>query len=261
MSEPDSKRAAPSVTANVHFRWNDTDRTIPIPLPSGDCTLLDLLPAARAISHEATAVALEQARSHGKEISCRAGCGACCRQLVAISVVEAQALADLVAAMPAERQAVVRRRFSDAIARLEEAGLLDPNDAQGDRSIVATDHGARDATLQGVGRRYFELQIACPFLEDESCSIHPDRPIVCREHHVTTPAENCAKLYQVNVDRVEPAARLGEALARTANEVHGMGAFMIPLVLSLEWSEIHGRALKETKDGRVLFEAMMSELT
>jgi Fe-S-cluster containining protein len=32
----------------------------------------------------------------------------------------------------------------------------------------------------------------CPFLEDESCSIHPDRPLVCREYLVTSPAELCA---------------------------------------------------------------------
>ncbi|MBI3408953.1 MAG: YkgJ family cysteine cluster protein [Planctomycetes bacterium] len=261
MSEPASKPAAGTLTANIHLRWEDVDRTIPVPLPRGDCTLLDLLPAARAISHEATAVALEQARSQGREISCRAGCGACCRQLVAISVVESQSLADLVAAMPPERQSVIRRRFTDAIGRLEESELLDPHEAKGERSIVAADQGARDATLQGVGRRYFELQIACPFLENESCSIHPDRPIVCREHHVTTPAENCAKLYQVNVDRVEPAARLGEALARTADHVHGTGAFMIPLVLSLEWSEAHGPLLKKPQDGKVLFQTMMGELT
>ena len=52
----------------------------------------------------------------------------------------------------------------------------------------------------------------CPFLEEESCSIHPDRPLVCREYLVTSPAELCAGPTQegvtpVAVPKVSPAAR------------------------------------------------------
>src|SRR5687767_4295062 len=78
----------------------------------------------RSISGTTTEMALERERAAGRAISCRAGCGACCRQLVAISVVEAESLAQLVAAMPEERAAVIRERFAAALKRLEEAGLL-----------------------------------------------------------------------------------------------------------------------------------------
>ena len=52
----------------------------------------------------------------------------------------------------------------------------------------------------------------CPFLEDESCSIHPERPLVCREYLVTSPAELCAGPKQegvtpVAVPKVSLAAR------------------------------------------------------
>jgi Fe-S-cluster containining protein len=247
-------------TIQIGLRWQDRERTSTVPLPPEQSTLLDLLPAARALAHDATGMALDQVRSEGKEISCCAGCGACCRQLVAISMIEALALADLVDSMPAERQGVIRLRFRDAATRLEEAGLLDPSDARGERSLVAKDSGARAATLQNLSRRYFELGIPCPFLEEESCSIHPDRPIVCREHHVTTPAENCAKLFQVNVERVEPALRVGEALARTADRAGGHGRHMVPLVLALEFAEARGESLREKHDGQELFQAMMEEL-
>jgi Fe-S-cluster containining protein len=250
----------PTSSARVHMRWLETERSFPVPLPPAESTLLDLLPTARVLCHEATAAALEQARSQGKEISCRAGCGACCRQLVAISMIEAQSLADLVASMPPERQAILHERFAHVVARLEEAGLLDANEPRGERSILAADLGSREASLQGVSRRYFQLQLACPFLENESCSIHEQRPVICREHHVTTPAENCARLYELNVDRVEPALRVGEALARTADKVGGHGSFMIPLALSLAYGEENGAALKVPRDGKKLFEALMGEL-
>jgi hypothetical protein len=34
--------------------------------------------------------------------------------------------------------------------------------------------------------RYFLQGVACPFLEAESCGIHPDRPLACREYLVTS---------------------------------------------------------------------------
>lgn len=260
MTNPLPTSAAAMATANIQYRWREGERVFPVPVALGERTLLDLLPAAREISGQATGIALTQARAQGQEISCRAGCGACCRQLVAISMVEAQALAELVAALPAERQAVLRGRFADAVERLEQGGLLDPRESAGERSVLAGDLGPREATLQGVGQRYFRLQIPCPFLENEACGIYEDRPVVCREHHVSTPAENCARLYQVNVDRVEPPVRMGEVLARTADRTHGVGPFMIPLVLSLEWSLVHGPTVKQTQDGMGLFQTMMEEL-
>jgi hypothetical protein len=102
--------------------------------------------------------------------------------------------------------------------------------------------------------------VPCPFLEDESCSIHEQRPIVCREHHVTTPAANCAQLFQINVERVEPPVRVGEALARVADRIGGHGAYMVPLVLALEFAEVHGPRFLAPYDGRTLFQTLMGEL-
>src|SRR5262245_59289167 len=108
--------AAPSgsQTIQIGLRWQTHERNCTVPLPPRQATLLDLLPAARALAHDATGMALDQVHAEGKQISCCAGCGACCRQLVAISLIEAQSVADLVETMPAERQAVIRGRFADA---------------------------------------------------------------------------------------------------------------------------------------------------
>lgn len=246
-------------TATIHLRVPAGERTFAVPMPAERSTLLDLLPAAREMAGQTTALALEQARSQGREISCRAGCGACCRQLVAISVVEAQSLAEVVDAMPADRQAIVRQRFADAVQRLEKAGLLDPDEPPGERALVAPNQGSREATLQALGRAYFQQKIPCPFLENESCGIYEQRPTVCREYHVTTPAENCTKLYQVEVERVDPAVRMVEVLARTTDRTEGIGVVTIPLVLSLEWSKAFGTTVKKVQDGKALFRTMMEE--
>ena len=157
--------------AIVRFRGADGEHAIPVSVPPVQATLVDLLAAARAISGPTTAIALERERAAGRAISCRAGCGACCRQLVAISVVEAESLARLVAAMPEEHAAVTRARFAAALKRLEEAGLLSPHEAPGDRALVGGETDDAGLARRNVGRRYFALKIACPFLENESCSI------------------------------------------------------------------------------------------
>jgi Fe-S-cluster containining protein len=252
--------ADPWETANLHVCWQGEERTFPVPFRTGAATLLDLLPAARELTTRATTAAVESARAAGREVSCRAGCGACCRQLVAISVVEAAGLAALVASLPPVRQEVIHARFDEALRRLEAAGLLDPAEAKGERTVHARNLGSRAATLRELGERYFALQIACPFLEDESCSIHAERPLVCREHHVTSPAENCARLYQVSVERLEPPVRVGEALTRAADRVAAVGPWMVPLVLSLEWSEAHAADLRRLHDGLTLLQTLMGEM-
>lgn len=244
-------------TANIHLQVLGEQHVFPVEFPLGPQPVGALLPAARKLSYELTTIALKSACQDGRSVSCKAGCGACCRQLVAISLAEAQSLADVVAAMPAERQAVVRNRFAAAIQRLEEAGLLDPAEPKGNRMLEAT----RDApTVPAVARRYFRLQIACPFLDDESCSIHPDRPLVCREHHVTSPAADCARLYQIPIDAVESPIRMGDVITRVTHLVSGAPLGAVPLVLALEWAEAHPEISRQKIDGLELLKTMMGEI-
>ena len=260
MSAPESAVVGASETANIHLEVLGEQCDFPVVFPLGQQTLRVLLPIARELTHQVTEVALESARRAGRTVSCRAGCGACCRQLVAISFVEAQALAEAVTAMPPDRQTVIRQRFAEAIHRLETAGLLDPNEPKGARALLDT--GTTDAKLAvpTVARCYFQLQIACPFLEEESCGIYQDRPLVCREYHVTSPAENCARIYDVSVDRVEVPLHMGSVMAQTAHKVADVPLQMIPLVLSLEWAESLPDSLEKTADGLGMVQSLMNEI-
>src|SRR5262249_61696224 len=51
---------------------------------------------------------------------------------------------------------------------------------------------------------YFRLGIDCPFLEDETCMIYADRPLVCRGYVVVSPPELCTdpRAGQVQVVRL-----------------------------------------------------------
>lgn len=247
-------------TANIHLEVYGQEHLFPIEFQLGEQTIAALLPFAQQLTNKITSLSIAKVESEGKQISCKMGCGACCRQLVAISLVEAQDLARVVKEMPAERQAVIRERFAKGIARLEAAGLLDAKDPPGNRDLIDTEPGSTQSSIPRIAKHYFEQGVACPFLEHESCGIYPDRPLVCREYHVTSPAERCARIYQIGVDPVEVPRHIGENLARTAHALAGLPKQMIPLLLSLEWSAANPHAAQEKHDGLELVRALMTEI-
>src|SRR6267154_2150947 len=153
----------------------------PITVPNAPVPAAEVVPALQGLVN-----AVVEAAEAGHTVSCRKGCGACCRQLVPVSRTEGERLLQLVKAMPADRREALAARFAAAEAAIDRAGLKE----RGDRS---------DRELSVA---YFAQGIACPFLEDESCSIHAERPLICREYLVTSPAELCAGPRQEGVTPV-----------------------------------------------------------
>jgi Fe-S-cluster containining protein len=177
----DSANSAGSSTATLRLTIGTLRIAHPITVPNAAVPASDMIPALQGLVN-----AVVSAAEAGQPISCRKGCGACCRQLVPISRTEGERLLDLVEAMPKERRSKIKRRFSAAEAILEPAGF-------GRRS------GMTDRELS---TSYFALGVPCPFLEEESCSIHVNRPLVCREYLVTSPAELCANPFHAGVTPV-----------------------------------------------------------
>src|SRR5262249_25604325 len=98
-----------------------------------------------------------------------------------------------------------------------------------------------------------------PFLEDESCSIYADRPLICREYLVTSPAEDCSRLFEVPVARVEVPVRMGGVMIQLTHKIAGAPLEGIPIVLALEWSEAHSGALDRQQDGLELIRQLVVE--
>ena len=211
-----------------------------------------LLPVLRDLSETIVAAAMRGIEREGKSVSCRAGCGACCRQIVPISEPEARAIAALVEAMPPERRDRVKRRFADALARLDAAGLLErTRDVKG--KVPLPDRRA-------FGLDYFHAGVPCPFLEDESCSIHAARPIACREYLVTSPAEYCADPAPGRIAMVPLAVKLSEVLYRFADGAGRDTHRYQPLVTALEWSAEHPEDRAAQLPGPKLLENFLREL-
>ena len=245
-------------TATIHLQVLGQERELRFEVGTGPRPVTDLLGPARELGQRISQIAVEQVESEGSRVSCKLGCAACCRQLVPVSAVEAVSLAAVVAAMPKERRDEVRRRFAAAVLRLEAAGLLETRARKG-REALVSNAAPGESPWENVSQRYFDLQLACPFLVDEACGIYEERPLVCREYLVTTPAEWCDELSSRAVAVPRPA-RMGEVLTDPANALLGTKSPMIPLPLALEWASARGARLHRIKDGEAMFWALLEQM-
>jgi len=213
-----------STTYQIALDVEGRSYTAEIGVPNRQITLLDLLPLLWQFQDALIEAWTEIAVPSGKRVSCRKGCGACCRQLVPVSEVEALHLARVVAELPAEARARVTERFEKAVAQLEQKGLL--------ASLKDLTGKSRDEKRR-IGLAYFNEHIACPFLEDESCTIHAQRPSACREYLVTSPAANCAHPTPETVDTVRHSAKFSEILFTFGASNGSASLSVLPLVLIL----------------------------
>ena len=202
-----------------------------VAVPVGPTEVSELLPLARALSDAIVGETVKAVEQSGERISCKKGCGACCRHLVAISEVEARRLRQVVKEMPEARRSEIRARFVKAIEQLEEAGLL--------QQLRQTEQLAGPAYIS-TSAAYFDQHLACPFLEDESCSIYTERPITCREYMVTSPAERCTQPIANEISIVNMPLRVFNSVARwqVPPSTHSLERW-VPLILALEWAEAH----------------------
>ena len=197
-----------------------------IAVPAGEVTLTQMLPVLQNLSSRIIDSTVEIIGTEGFQVSCRAGCGACCRQLVPLSIFEAEALAAWVDTLPEDRRQELAARFHSALSALRDAGLLS-------RLGPAT-HSDAAASLT-LAMDYHRAGVACPFLEEESCSIHPIRPLICREYLVTSPPEFCQDPSTNQVAGVPIPIKLSKTLMALGARLENNATGWIPLVFLFAW--------------------------
>jgi Fe-S-cluster containining protein len=188
----------------LKFRLDAPDRFIEasVNLPREALRPVELLPVLLPLASAVTGMSESRTIENGETVSCRAGCGACCRQLVPVSELEALHLAALVEAMPEPRRSTVKERFREA--RERSAPVLEKFHTL-----------AGEPAVEEIGKAsepYFWLGIPCPFLEEESCGIHEQRPSICREYLVVSSPEHCARLDAERIKRIPVPVTVSSAL-------------------------------------------------
>ncbi|MBI2390730.1 MAG: YkgJ family cysteine cluster protein [Deltaproteobacteria bacterium] len=217
----------------------DGTLAVELALPRRPMRLAELIPAFVEVDDRASALAVLRSSREGRPVSCRRGCAACCRQLVAVSPPEAFHLAEVVEASPRREELIAR--FAAARTALDASPV--------GRALDAPASLMSEARALEIALAYPRLRLDCPFLVrtgasdgavEEVCSIYADRPAVCREYSVVTPAEHCTMPSPARpVRRVPVPFRLSEALAAVTAELLGGPVQSIPLPRALAWVEAH----------------------
>lgn len=196
----------------------------------------EILPVLREVDDRLIELA---ANKDGRPISCAKGCSACCRvQPVPVTPAEAYALLLLVEGLPEPRRSTVISRFADCAARLEQAGLAE--------IYLEGRQAASDQEARSYAERYLELRLACPFLEEDACSIYADRPFVCREYQVTSPPEFCADPLTLPVTPVANVLSPVRAILQVTAALNPERSYTIPLTLALVYALSHRDTLERT---------------
>jgi Fe-S-cluster containining protein len=240
--------SAKNQTATIDLVVNGRALRVQITAPKGLTRPSSLLPQFQSLADSFVAHAVKATEEEGLRISCKKGCGACCSQVVPISDIEAQSLRKLVSLMPEGRRNQIKARFVAARESLHKAGLLEK---------LLNPEKIREGEVNQLGLQYFAQGIACPFLEEGSCSIHPDRPISCREYLVTSPAENCARPQRDNIRCVNMPMKISKAIRRLGDPD---GSPWLPLILALDHADSK-RAQPPKYTGPELVQMLFARLT
>ncbi|MGA2496956.1 MAG: YkgJ family cysteine cluster protein [Tepidisphaeraceae bacterium] len=228
MTQPSSNPASEMAIAHVNIALSGIEFETQVPVPKKPVPTRIMLPVVRAFTGAILNASEKMVRDMGRTASCKPACGACCRQLVPIALSETYELRRLVEQMPEPRRALIQERFAYIVRKLQAKGMAEKLREPGR-------HGEQE--IDELSDQYFSLQMACPFLEEESCSIYPDRPIICREYLVTSDPEFCKNPTKETIQPLPIAARASAALMHLDDAPEKPYLQWIPLTLALEWAE------------------------
>jgi len=219
----------PPETVSVEFALGvgDAQITATAIVPAGPTNLTQILPVIQSLENSLIEDITAQLAEAGRTVSCKAGCGACCRQIVPLSIFEAEALTAWIRGLPESRQQELAQRFHQALLKLASAGLID--------RMVNEDWLADTDSARQLALDYLHQRVPCPFLEDESCSIHPIRPLICREYLVTSAPEHCVDPATLKVVPVRLPLYFSRILNRIGAELEHDARGWIPLVFLFAW--------------------------
>lgn len=128
----------------------------------------------------------ETPKPQGMPVSCKRGCAGCCKQLVAVTLAEA----DLIYR---RHRALVRSRMLTLSDQVDEIESIPRDESNGD---ALSERKLREVLANG----WWAKQLNCVFLNERNeCMIYEERPLACRQHVVFSDPALCHEISPAEV--------------------------------------------------------------
>ncbi len=212
-----------------------------IGIKENQASLADIVPLARTICTKICNIVLQNVNSNGGKIPCRKNCSAhCCRYLVPLSVPEALRLKKEISEAPPEKRELI---WKGCLAASRHILINKPPRKLTHQSAKVSSNEQSDLNI--ISNWYRGLNLDCPFLHKNTCTIYEQRPLACREHYVTGSARGCEEEHAAT-KLLEMPLYVSNALGQLASELEGtdVEAVILPLVLS--WCEENKKRAEKT---------------
>jgi Fe-S-cluster containining protein len=162
---------------------------------------------------------------------------------------EVYQIAKLLEDMPEPRQREIKKKFADACEHLEKIDWFNRME-----NIFIESKPSKKEEIRKLALEYLAEKIACPFLENESCLIHQDRPLSCREFLVTSPAENCQNPTAENIKHVDLKFKVSDIVRELWKSENLPNTSFVTMIYALEWAEKYPENFAEKSGGEWLGE-------
>lgn len=229
--------------------------TTALEIPTSFIPISSIVPLARRLGERAAEEELRAVERASGSVSCKAGCAACCRMMIPVSVPEAFALDEYVNRLSDSDRLRITRHLEDTKAALRQAGLFEAL-----LELANTPRPLSDADMDALNRAYYALRLPCPFLEEERCSIYDHRPSACRELLVTSPAELCQDLVHNPVEALPVSIRVSTVLGLLWADLTDKVPRLIPLPVALDWAAQHEQDRRQVWKGGELLDRVLDKV-
>ena len=185
---------------------------------------------ARRICQKITYVVLEKALNNHEHIPCQKGCSACCSHyLVPLSVPEAFRLKQDISNLPADMRKSMWEKNLEVARKILESKPPELFFQQFEKLENS------QMILRSLSNWYSNLNLACPFLCDELCSIYELRPLACREHFVKDTVKTCSGGHAAE-QAIDIPIQMPVVLGKLAGEFEQTDTQAIILPLAVIWA-------------------------
>ena len=220
-------------------------------------TMADIVPMARALSAKVYQFMRGKVISTGFSVPCHRGCTVCCYHMICLSVPEAFHLMEEMALVSSDKLKKIMQTCHETAGKVHSQipkiyFLLN--------EWIKSEIVDYYMQLMEVSEWYFDQRMACPFLQDNLCTIYDQRPIICSQHLVAGITSPCRFDDTDNILKIEMPISVANVLTELSSKLEHTDLEPVILPCLFEWYEKNNERHKRTWPAPFLVEQFVGLL-